>query len=130
MYLFQYSATLAIDTFFLFSLFSYRTPVCGAICVSCLLSFGCTLPKHLALHPLYSLFSFLLTLLFPSEQTEFSHFSRYAVHSTSLPVNWAHSNVFISLKHRRPQLDRAAQMCFTRVEKTGVSPPSICQLYF
>lgn len=115
----------------LFSFFSYRTSVCGAICVSCLLSFRCTLSKHLALHPLYALFSFFLTLLFLSEQTQLSHLSCYAMHSTPLTVNWGLIQcVHFFLKLRRPQLDRAPQMCFTRAEKTGVSPHSICQLFF
>lgn len=63
--------------------FFCRPSVCGAICVSCLLSFGCKFWKHLALYPL---FSFFLNLLLLSEQTQISHLSWYAMHSTPLPL--------------------------------------------
>lgn len=72
--------------------FSYRTSVCGEICVSSLLCFACTLSKHLALHPLYSVFSFFLTLLFLSEQIQLSHLSWHAMHST--PYQWTATGSF------------------------------------
>lgn len=133
MYLFQCFSVLQpllFKTFFLFSL-------TGLLSVGQLVSVAsCFLAAHFQSTWLYILctFSLVSSLLYPSRVNKPRSPPVLVCHAPHCPTSalplGSFQRVHISLKLTWPELDQALQMCFTKAEQTGMSAPSICQLYF